>query len=80
MTKLDQIEEALASYQCSPHIHEKACKQALTALSELRQELEKLLEALNYITTTPIGGKTEDYLCSSRLQQAARAALGGSNG
>lgn len=53
----------------------KTIEVLLAEVERSQVENAKLREALGRIAFRPIGGKTEDYLCSARLQEEARAAL-----
>lgn len=44
-------------------------------LSSLKRKNHILMEAINLISCRPLGGKTEDYICSVGLQNVARDAL-----
>lgn len=41
----------------------------------MTNELKRVRDALASIAYRPLGGKTEDYLCSARIQADARKAL-----
>jgi hypothetical protein len=43
--------------------------------AKLQAELATAVDALRRIAYSPIGGKSEDYFCSVRLQTIAREAL-----